>query len=89
MSTLITDPFSLPFTPADDPPTRLHQSDSEPGPAIGWRGWSGWAARRRLRGALRELAEDKHLLADIGLTREDIGLPREQALEEAAKLFWR
>jgi len=42
-----------------------------------------------LRGVLRELAEDKHLLADIGLTREDIGLPREQALEEAAKLFWR
>ena len=82
MSTLITDPFSLPFIPADDPPTRLHQSDSGRGPAIGWRGWSGWAARRRLRGALRELAEDKHLLADIGLTRE-------QALEEAAKPFWR
>ena len=82
MSTLITDPFSLPFIPADHPPTRLHQSDSGPGPAIGWRGWSGWAARRRLRGALRELAEDKHLLADIGLTRE-------QALEEAAKPFWR
>jgi len=82
MSTLITDPFSFPFTPTDDPPTRLHQSDSGPGPAIGWRGWSGWAARRRLRVALRELAEDKHLLADIGLTRE-------QALEEAAKPFWR
>jgi uncharacterized protein YjiS (DUF1127 family) len=82
MSTFIIDPFSLPIIPADDPPTRLHQSDSGPLPAIGWRGWSGWAARRRLRGALRELAEDKHLLADIGLTRE-------QALEEAAKPFWR
>jgi uncharacterized protein YjiS (DUF1127 family) len=81
MSTLITDPFSFPFIPAD-PPVRLHQSDSGPGPAIGWRGWSAWAARRRLRGALRELSEDKHLLADIGLTRE-------QALEEAAKPFWR
>ena len=82
MSTLITDPFSLPFIPAENPLTRLHQSDSGPGPAIGWRGWSGWAARRGQRGALGELAEDKHLLADIGLTRE-------QALEEAAKPFWR
>ena len=33
-------------------------------------------------GRSRELAEDKHLLADIGLTRE-------QALDEAAKPFWR
>jgi uncharacterized protein YjiS (DUF1127 family) len=82
MSTLISDPFSFPFIPADDPPARLHQSDSGPSRAIGWHGWSGWAARRRLRGVLRELAEDKHLLADIGLTRE-------QALEEAAKPFWR
>ncbi|QIG91024.1 MULTISPECIES: DUF1127 domain-containing protein [unclassified Bradyrhizobium] len=82
MSALITDPLSLPSNPADDPPTRLHQFDFGPGPAIGWHGWSGWAARRSLRGALRELAEDKHLLADIGLTRE-------QALEEAAKPFWR
>ncbi|NOJ38062.1 DUF1127 domain-containing protein [Bradyrhizobium australiense] len=82
MSTLITDPFSFQFIPADDPPTRLHQSNSGAGRAVGWRRWSGSAARRRLRGALRELAEDKHLLADIGLTRE-------QALEEAAKPFWR
>jgi uncharacterized protein YjiS (DUF1127 family) len=39
-------------------------------------------ARLRLRRALRDLAEDKHLLNDVGLTRE-------QALEEAAKPFWR
>ena len=45
-------------------------------------GWLGWAERRRQRIALRELAEDKHLLSDIGLTRE-------QALAESAKPFWR
>jgi uncharacterized protein YjiS (DUF1127 family) len=36
----------------------------------------------RQREALRELADDKHLLDDIGLTRE-------QALDEATKPFWR
>jgi uncharacterized protein YjiS (DUF1127 family) len=81
MSTLITDPFSFPAVPAHDPPTRLHQLNS--GPALAqWRGWPSWAARRRQRRALRELAEDKHLLGDLGLTRE-------QALDEAAKPFWR
>jgi uncharacterized protein YjiS (DUF1127 family) len=40
-----------------------------------------WAARRRQRRALRDLAEQRHLLADIGLTRA-------QALREAAKPFW-
>lgn len=29
MSTSITDPFSLPFIPAENPLTRLHQSDSD------------------------------------------------------------
>jgi uncharacterized protein YjiS (DUF1127 family) len=36
-------------------------------------------AQRRL---LRELAEEGHLLSDVGLTRA-------QALREAAKPFWR
>jgi uncharacterized protein YjiS (DUF1127 family) len=54
--------------------------------------WSGWAAllhelsrwgeRRRLRAALRDLAEDQHLLDDIGLTRQE-------AIDEATKPFWR
>ena len=43
---------------------------------------SSWAERRRQRTALRDLAEDTHLLDDLGLTRE-------QALREAAKPFWR
>jgi uncharacterized protein YjiS (DUF1127 family) len=82
MSTLITDPFSFPAIPAHDPPARLHQLNSGPAPDIRSCGWSSWAARRRQRRALRDLAEDKHLLHDLGLTRE-------QALDEAAKPFWR
>jgi uncharacterized protein YjiS (DUF1127 family) len=39
-------------------------------------------ARAQDRSALADLAEDKHRLADIGLTRE-------QALHEAGKRFWR
>jgi len=39
-------------------------------------------ARRRQREALRQLADDPHLLRDLGLTRD-------QALEEADKPFWR
>jgi uncharacterized protein YjiS (DUF1127 family) len=41
-----------------------------------------WMARQRQRHALADLAEDKHRLADIGLTRE-------QVLREAGKPFWR
>ena len=42
-----------------------------------------WAGRHRGREALRELAErgDQHLLADIGVTREE-------ALRRAGKWFW-
>ena len=41
-----------------------------------------WLARRRERDALADLAEDGHLLRDVGLTRE-------QALHEAGKPCWR
>ena len=41
-----------------------------------------WVDRRRRRRALEDLAERDHLLADVGLTREE-------ALHEAAKPFWR
>ena len=42
-----------------------------------------WAGRHRAREALRDLAEsgDRHLLADIGVTREE-------ALRRAGKWFW-
>jgi uncharacterized protein YjiS (DUF1127 family) len=61
---------------------RVHQSRSRPTPA----GWLGKLLlsleRQRQRFALADLAEDKHLLSDIGLTRD-------QALYEANKPFWR
>ena len=41
-----------------------------------------WMARSDQRKALRELAQDGRVLADLGLTRQ-------QALSEAAKPFWR
>jgi uncharacterized protein YjiS (DUF1127 family) len=37
--------------------------------------------RAHQRAALREIADDPHMLADIGLTRD-------QALEQANKQFW-
>ena len=43
---------------------------------------AAWILRSGQRRALRELAQEGRLLADIGLTRE-------QALDEAAKPFWR
>ncbi|MEH2520885.1 uncharacterized protein YjiS (DUF1127 family) [Bradyrhizobium sp. AZCC 1610] len=82
MSTFITDPLSFPTSQAGDRPARVHQSNSGPSPAIRWGRWFDWAERRRQRLALRELADDKHFLDDLGLTRE-------QALDEANKPFWR
>jgi uncharacterized protein YjiS (DUF1127 family) len=43
---------------------------------------AAWIVRSGERRALRELAADKRLLNDIGLTREEV-------LGEAGKLFWR
>ena len=41
-----------------------------------------WTERSRRRTAFRDLADDPHLLNDIGLTRRE-------AMEEADKPFWR
>jgi uncharacterized protein YjiS (DUF1127 family) len=61
------------------PPGRRSQSNS----------WLGrfnellrWSERSQQRAALRDLADDPHLLRDIGLTRPE-------ALEEAGKPIWR
>jgi uncharacterized protein YjiS (DUF1127 family) len=43
---------------------------------------AAWMIRGAQRRLLRELAEEGHLLSDVGLTRA-------QALREAAKPFWR
>ena len=60
---------------------RLHQKNWEAVLTQGWRRWRRLRARHNQRRALRELADDPHLLADIGVTRE-------QALEEAGKSFF-
>jgi uncharacterized protein YjiS (DUF1127 family) len=46
-----------------------------------WRRWCLRGARHSQRKALRDLADNPHLLRDIGVTRE-------QALEEAGKPIW-
>jgi uncharacterized protein YjiS (DUF1127 family) len=42
---------------------------------------SRWSERSRQRAALRDLADDRHLLNDLGLTRQE-------ALDEANRPFW-
>jgi uncharacterized protein YjiS (DUF1127 family) len=63
------------------PPVHVHQSSS-------WLGGTAlntllrWTERSRRRAAFRDLADDPHLLNDVGLTRRE-------ALHEANKPFWR
>jgi uncharacterized protein YjiS (DUF1127 family) len=45
------------------------------------RRWQRWNERSRQRAALRNLADDKHLLDDLGLTRLE-------ALDQADRPFW-
>ena len=72
------------FAPARPaaPDAGRHQLDSWPVPGALWRTVRLWMARRTEREALGELVDTEHLLADIGVTRE-------QALRESAKPFWR
>jgi len=81
MPTLFSDARSMAGALAAGPASRGHESDYGQPPAVQWRQWSNWPARQRQREALRALADDKHLRSDLGLTRE-------QALEEAARPFW-
>ena len=81
MSILLTDPWSIPPVQAADPAIPLPQSSSGTSAAL-WPWWWSWLGRRDQRVALREIADDPHLLDDLGLTRE-------QALREADKSFWR
>lgn len=81
MSILLTDALSILPVQAVDPAIRLHQSSSGMTRAVRRRGWWSWLDRRHERKALREIADDPHLLKDLGLSRE-------QALREAARPFW-
>jgi uncharacterized protein YjiS (DUF1127 family) len=81
MSILLTVPRSIPPVQATDPATPLHQFSSGIKPAVRRQGWWSWLDRQHERKGLREIADDPHLLRDLGLTRE-------QALCEATKPFW-
>jgi uncharacterized protein YjiS (DUF1127 family) len=81
MSTLFSDALSIPRGPVGRAALG-HQSNCGQPAAVRWRQWWNWPERQRQREALRELADDKHRLDDLGLTRA-------QALDEAAKPFWR
>ena len=82
MSIMLTDTLSIPPVRAVEPATPLHQSSSGRSPANRRPGWWCWLDRPLQRIALREIADNPHLLRDLGLTREE-------ALHEAARPFWR
>ena len=82
MSTTFGDAAAFPLARPAVPDARRHQSGSWPMWGAARRTIQLWTARRTQRAALGELLDTEHLLADIGLTRE-------QALREAAKPFWR
>ena len=63
------------------PGARLQQSNFGTMLTIGWHAVRRQFARRSQREALRAIADDPHLLRDLGLARG-------QALEEADKPFW-
>ncbi len=63
------------------PGSLLHQKNWRHTALTGWRLWSLRWARHRARTVLRDLADDPHLL-------EDIGVSREAALEEAQRPVW-
>jgi uncharacterized protein YjiS (DUF1127 family) len=68
------------------PPASQHQSSS-------WQRLCNtllrWAERRRPRASYRELADNPHLLKDLGLSRHDLGLSCRETLGETDKPFWR
>jgi uncharacterized protein YjiS (DUF1127 family) len=78
----LTDTMSIPLLQAAEAATVVHQSSSGRSRSIRRPGWWRWLDRSLQRIALREIADDRHLLSDLGLSRDE-------ALREAAKPFWR
>lgn len=81
MSIPLTDTLSIPPVRAFEA-IQVHQSSSGSCRSCRQPRWWRWLDRSLQRIALREIADDPHLLNDLGLTRE-------QALHEAARPFWR
>jgi uncharacterized protein YjiS (DUF1127 family) len=81
MSTIFSQTSTFPTIRPSPPILELPQCNSWRA-FVPRRAFPPWAARRSQRKTLGELAGDRHLLDDLGLTRA-------QALREAAKPFWR
>jgi uncharacterized protein YjiS (DUF1127 family) len=81
MSTAFSQAATLPSSPQARAGATLHQWNSWRAFAPPWRVIQRWAERRAQRHALLELADQKHQLEDIDLTRA-------QVVREAAKPFW-
>jgi uncharacterized protein YjiS (DUF1127 family) len=82
MSLLLTDISSILPVRATEAAQPLHQSSSGKQRTVHPPGWWNWLDRPFQRIALRDIADNPHLLNDIGLTRAE-------ALREAARPFWR
>jgi len=80
--------MSTPFGITDSLRLVRHRSTANRHQSSSWLGWTAllnewlrWSERNRQRAALRDLADDQHLLNDLGLTRQ-------QALDEANRPIW-
>jgi len=82
MSIPLTDTLLIRRAHAAEPTESVHQFSSARPPGTRQRGCRRWLERQDERIALREIADDPHLLKDLGLSRDE-------ALREAAKPFWR
>ena len=80
MSTHFSDTYSLRLDRRRRAIAR-DQSSSWLGWAAPLNEWLRWSERCRQRAALRDLADDQHLLNDLGLTRQE-------ALDGANRPFW-
>jgi uncharacterized protein YjiS (DUF1127 family) len=82
MSTPFNMATSVPLIRREPRAAEDHQSSSWGALATMLRLWSNCAGRAKQRDALMDLVENKHLLRDIGLTRDE-------ALDEVNKPFWK
>jgi uncharacterized protein YjiS (DUF1127 family) len=81
MSTLFNTTTSVPLIRHGPCAAPDHQSGSWAALVAIVRLWGRWVGRARQRDALADLIDNEHLLDDIGLTRDDV-------LDEINKPFW-
>jgi uncharacterized protein YjiS (DUF1127 family) len=82
MSTTLSETAPLSLTGLARLGRRPHEANSWVAGPVSWHLIRRWAQRRVQRRALAYLTTEAHLIADLGLSRQ-------QALHEARKPFWR